>query len=49
VITEGSIYFVVTYGLNSMGSHANQISSHERWLVADYVLKLKANYNCRTN
>jgi hypothetical protein len=24
-----------------MGSHANQISSHERWLVADYVLKLK--------
>lgn len=41
-ITEGSIYFVVTYGLNSMGSHANQISSHERWLVADYVLKLKS-------
>jgi hypothetical protein len=37
-----SIYFVVTYGLNSMGSHANQISSHERWLVADYVLKLKS-------
>lgn len=42
VITEGSIYHVVTYGLNSMGSHANQLSSHERWLVADYVLKLKS-------
>ncbi|AWG20356.1 cytochrome C [Flavobacterium faecale] len=42
VITEGSIFHVVTYGLNSMGSHANQLSAHERWLVADYVLKLKS-------
>ena len=41
-ITEGSIYHVVTYGLNSMGSHANQLSQEERWVVADYVLKLKA-------
>ncbi|CAM2810568.1 c-type cytochrome [Flavobacterium frigoris] len=42
VITEGSIFHVVTYGLNAMGSHANQLSVHERWLVADYVLKLKS-------
>lgn len=41
-ITEGSIFHVVTYGLNSMGSHANQLSQQERWQVADYVLKLKA-------
>lgn len=41
-ITDGSIYHVVTYGLNSMGSHANQLSQEERWVVADYVLKLKA-------
>ena len=41
-ITDGSIYHVVTYGLNSMGSHANQLSQEERWQVADYVLKLKA-------
>ena len=41
-MTEGSIYHVVTYGLNSMGSHANQLSQEERWVVADYVLKLKA-------
>ena len=41
-ITEGSIFYVETYGLNAMGSHANQMSAHERWLVADYVLKLKA-------
>jgi cytochrome c5 len=42
VITEGSIFHVETYGLNAMGSHANQLSAHERWLVADYVLKLKS-------
>ena len=42
VITEGSIYHVITYGLNSIGSHANQLSPQERWLVTDYVLKLKS-------
>jgi hypothetical protein len=41
VISKGSIFHVVTYGLNSMGSHANQLSTDERWLVAEYVLKLK--------
>ncbi|KAF2079730.1 c-type cytochrome [Flavobacterium sharifuzzamanii] len=41
-ITEGSIFHVETYGLNAMGSHANQLSAHERWLVADYVLKLRS-------
>ena len=41
-ITEGSIFHVVTYGLNSMGSHANQLSQQERGQVANYVLKLKS-------
>lgn len=41
-ITDGSIFHVVTYGLNAMGSHANQLSQEERWQVADYVLKLKS-------
>lgn len=40
-ITDGSVYHVLTYGLNSMGSYANQLSQHERWLVTDYVLQLK--------
>ena len=42
VITEGSIFHIVTYGINSMGSHANQLSAQERWIVASYVLKLKS-------
>ncbi|MDO4727577.1 MAG: cytochrome c [Bacteroidota bacterium] len=40
-ITEGSIFHVVTYGLNAMGSHANQLSQEERWQVARYVMSLK--------
>jgi mono/diheme cytochrome c family protein len=41
-ITEGSIFHVETYGLNMMGSHANQLSQEERWQVAHYVMKLKS-------
>ncbi len=40
-INKASVFHVITYGLNSMGSHANQLSANERWLVAEYVLKLK--------
>jgi len=40
-ITEGSVFHVQTYGLNAMGSYANQLNSHERWLVSAYVMKLK--------
>ena len=41
-ITQGSIFHVITYGLNSMGSHANQLDTKERWQVAAYVEKLKS-------
>jgi mono/diheme cytochrome c family protein len=41
-INEGSIFHVVTYGLNMMGSHANQLSKKERWMVASYVMELKS-------
>ena len=42
VINEGSIFHVETYGLNLMGSHANQLSKKERWMVASYVMELKS-------
>ena len=42
VINKGSIFHVQTYGLNAMGSYANQLNPHERWLVAAYVMKLKS-------
>ncbi|MEM1002019.1 MAG: cytochrome c [Bacteroidota bacterium] len=42
-ITEGSIYHVIYYGRNTMGSYANQLNEEERWQVTAYVEKLKAD------
>lgn len=42
VITTGSVFHVQKFGLNSMGSYANQMNAHERWLVSSYVMKLKS-------
>ena len=41
-INEGSIFHVQTYGLNSMSSHANQLSQEERWMVSAYVMQRKS-------
>lgn len=41
-ITVGSVFHVATYGLNSMGSYANQLDAHERWMVSAYVMKLRS-------
>lgn len=40
-ISVGSTYHTVYYGLNSMGSYAGQLNTSERWLVSEYVMKLK--------
>lgn len=40
-ITVGSTYHTIYYGLNSMGSYANQLNHDERWQVAEYVMQLK--------
>lgn len=42
-ITDGSIYHVIYYGKNAMGSYANQLNEEERWQVTAYVQKLKAD------
>ncbi len=42
-ITTGSIYHVIFYGRNTMGSYANQLNDEERWQVVAYVEKLKAD------
>ncbi len=41
-ITTGNVFHVLTYGLNSMGSYANQLDTKERWMVSAYVMKLKS-------
>lgn len=44
-ITEGSIFHVITYGKNMMGSHASQLNSVERWKIVQYVEKLRKELN----
>ena len=42
-ITEGSIYHVIMYGRNMMGSHASQLTEKERWLIVKHVQELRNN------
>jgi mono/diheme cytochrome c family protein len=42
IITEGGVYHVQMYGLNSMGSYASQTNELERWQITMYVMNLKA-------
>jgi len=42
-ITQGSIYHVMYYGINSMGSYAAQTNEEERWQIVQYVQKLQAS------
>jgi len=40
-ISEGSIYHVLMYGKNLMGSHASQVNAEERWQISQYVMSLR--------
>ncbi len=42
VITEGGVYHVQMYGINSMGSYASQTNELERWQITQHVMNLKA-------
>ena len=42
-INPGSIYHVLMYGKNAMGSHAGQVNSTERWQIAQHVMQLRQN------
>jgi mono/diheme cytochrome c family protein len=42
-ITEGSIYHVIMFGRNMMGSHASQLTANERWQVTMYVQQLRSD------
>jgi mono/diheme cytochrome c family protein len=36
-VSQGSIYHVMYYGINNMGSYASQTSTEERWQIAHHV------------
>ena len=39
-LSDGHVYYVITYGKNMMGSHASQLNPEERWKVIMYVERL---------
>ena len=41
-ITPGSVYHVLMYGKNAMGSHAGQVNAEERWQIAQHVMELRS-------
>jgi mono/diheme cytochrome c family protein len=42
VMTEGSMFHVITYGKGAMGSYASQMTPQQRWMVIDYILSKKS-------
>lgn len=42
-INEGTIYHVMMYGKNLMGSHASQLNNDERWKIVRYVQDLRGD------
>ncbi|BAO66256.1 c-type cytochrome [Candidatus Karelsulcia muelleri] len=41
LISIGSIYHVMMYGKNNMGSYSSHLSLLDRWKIAEYVMSLK--------
>ncbi len=40
-LPQGKMFHTLTYGKNSMGSHASQLTKTERWKVISYVMTLQ--------
>jgi len=43
-LKAGHIFHTITYGLNSMGPHASQLSEEERWKITLYVQEELQHY-----
>jgi mono/diheme cytochrome c family protein len=41
-MTEGTMFHSVTYGFNTMGSYASQLSTEQRWMVIHYIKEKQA-------
>lgn len=40
-LTDGKIYHTITYGVNLMGAHKNQLTPVQRWKIVMYVHELQ--------
>jgi len=41
-MTEGTMYHSITYGFNTMGSYASQLSTTQRWMIVHYIKEKQA-------
>lgn len=41
-MTEGTMFHSITYGFNTMGSYASQLSTEQRWMVIHYIKEKQA-------
>lgn len=41
-MTEGTMFHSLTYGKNTMGSYASQLSTKQRWMITAYVKEQQA-------
>ncbi|MFN8292007.1 MAG: cytochrome c [Chitinophagaceae bacterium] len=41
-MAEGTMFHSITYGFNTMGSYASQLSTQQRWMVIHYIKERQA-------
>jgi mono/diheme cytochrome c family protein len=41
-MAEGTMFHSITYGKNSMGSYASQLSTEQRWMIIHYIKEKQA-------
>ncbi len=41
-MTEGMMYYSITYGKNSMGGYSSQLTKQQRWLMTKYIKEVQA-------
>jgi mono/diheme cytochrome c family protein len=48
-LADGTIYHIMTYGQNNMGSYASQLDRQQRWMIVQYVRMLQPKTGATTS
>lgn len=48
-LNDGTIFHVMTYGKNNMGSYASQLTKEQRWQIVKYVRTLQGGGTAKTD
>ena len=48
-LAEGTIFHVMTYGKNNMGSYASQLDRKQRWMIVQYIKSEQAKELAKSN